>query len=127
MRYVRYIGPSHSRGITASDWRSVGVTADTVFWNAQNGFAVPLDKFSDDQIRRAIDPDPMLVITGDDEEFTPQPQAMDMVPEQFNAPRVDVLDTVGGEPSTNVVEPSGAPSNVPDDDNPPVAKARTSK
>lgn len=88
MRYVKYIGPSHRRMITAEDWRTVGVTADTVVWSAFNGFAVPLDQFSDDQVRKAIHPDSFLIITGEDEEdgdeeFTPTIQTHDMTPDQL--------------------------------------------
>jgi hypothetical protein len=82
MRYVKYIGPAHIRQITAADWRSVGITGDQVVWSAQNGFAVPLDVFTDDQITKAIDDDPYLVVTGGDEDFTPTPQVRDMTPAQ---------------------------------------------
>jgi hypothetical protein len=95
MNYVRYIGLSHARIITAQDWRSVGINGDTVVWSAQNGFAVATDVFTEEQIEKAIDPDPEFVITGNDEEFKPSPQNRDMTPAQVvqitEAP-VDVVD-----------------------------------
>lgn len=109
MRYVRYIGLAHHRQISASDWRQIGISADTVVWNAFNGFAVPLDQFTDDQLRKAIEPDNSLVITGEDEKFEPVMDARrDMTPQELEAPRVDILDpngannasTAGSGPST---------------------------
>lgn len=100
MRYVRYIGLSHRRMITSGDWRSVGITGDTVVWEAANGFALPLDAFTDDQIRKAIDPDDNLVITGDDEDFTPEPVRGDMTPAQAlqtTQEPVDVLAVANGD------------------------------
>lgn len=100
MRYVKYIGPSHIRQITTQDWRSVGIQADTMVWTAQNGFAVPLDSLTEDQIRVAIEPDQYFVITGDeDEEFVPTPQRADMTPaqlEQVTTEPVDVVDVMEG-------------------------------
>ena len=79
MRYVRYIGLAHVRQITARDWRTVGISGDTVSWSAYNGFAIPADQLTDEQIRKAIENDPEFVITGEDD-FTPQPQNSDMTP-----------------------------------------------
>ena len=95
MRYVKYIGPSHIRQITTADWRSVGITGDPVVWSAQNGFAVPLDVFTDDQVLKAIDDDPYLVITGGDEDFTPTPQQRDMTPAQVVQATENPVDVVG--------------------------------
>lgn len=80
MRYVRYVGLAHVRMLTAADWRSVGINGETAVWNAQNGFAVPLDFFTEDQIAKGIDADPELIITGDDEDFEPQPVNRDVTP-----------------------------------------------
>lgn len=99
MRYVKYIGLSHERMITAADWRSVGIAGDTVVWSAHNGFAVPLDSFSDSQLDRAIYPDPELIVTAEDEDFTPAPQNRTMTPGQVAQAAegpVDVLGMVGG-------------------------------
>ena len=99
MRYVKYIGPSHIRQITARDWRSIGLTGDTVQWSAFNGFAVPLDSFNEDQIRKAIEPDSFLVITGEDEEFEPVYHTRDMTPDQATQTTenpVDVVDIMEG-------------------------------
>lgn len=108
MRYIKYIGLAHIRQITASDWRSVGIAGDTVVWSARNGFAVPLDSLTEDQIRKAIDPDPEFIISGDDEDFVPQPQNIDMTPAQLvqavEEP-VDVLALANNGPD---VSPSGS-------------------
>lgn len=115
MRYVKYIGPSHQRGITAVDWRSVGINAETVFWNAQNGFALPLDRFTEDQLVKAIYPDQFFIVTGEDEHFTPVHQTRDMTPSeaaQAAESPVDVLDMVGGVPDDSVTG-SGPSSTAP--------------
>lgn len=114
MRFVKYVGLSHRRMITSHDWRSIGINADSVLWEGSNGFAVPLDQFTDDQIRKAIDPDSSFVITGDDEEFVPQPVSGNMTPAQadqaVNNP-VDVLDMANGGDggSTDDSRAAGAP------------------
>ena len=113
MRYVRYIGLAHQRQITAADWRTVGINADTVVWNAFNGFAVPLEMLTDEQIRKAIEPDQNFVITGEgedqDDEFKPDLTATHpMTPQQLEANGVDILgadervqvSTTGSEAST---------------------------
>lgn len=94
MRYVKYVGLSHRRMITAADWRSIGITADAVVWEARNGFAVPADQFTDDQMRKAIEPDQDLILTGDDEDFTPAPQHMDMTPAQLVQTTENPVDVV---------------------------------
>lgn len=114
MRYVKYVGLAHRRMITAQDWRGVGINGQTVVWEGSNGFAVPLDQFTDDQIRKAIDPDNSLVITGDDEEFVPQPVAGTMTPAQATQAvenPVNVVDMAngGGNVSTDESGAAGAP------------------
>jgi hypothetical protein len=102
MRYVKYIGPSHVRQITARDWAGVGIQADTVMWMPQNGFAVPLDSLTEDQIRKAIEPDPYLVITGEDEDFTPQStQTETVTPAMLEAGRVDITNEADLERAFN--------------------------
>lgn len=111
MRYVKYIGPAHARQITARDWAGVGIQADTVVWIPQNGFAVPLDQFSEDQIRKAIDPDPMLVITGegdDEEEFVPTPtHTATVTPAMLEAGRVDLTNDESRDRATDIVTEDG--------------------
>lgn len=116
MRYVQYIGLSHVRHLSVTDWRSVGINGDAVQWDARNGFAVPLDQFTDEQIRKAIEPDPNFVITGEeDDEFEPTPQRMDMTPAQLdqavNAP-VDVLDMANGGPIVSTALSDGFPDGT---------------
>ncbi|MET0418700.1 MAG: hypothetical protein ABW022_22015 [Actinoplanes sp.] len=104
MRYVKYIGPSHRRGITADDWKTVGINGETVWWEGRNGFAVPLEQFTDEQIKKAIDPDPFLVVVGEDED--PKTFNRDLTPAEAVSPTVDLNAAVlDSEP----VEPSGAP------------------
>jgi len=73
MQFVKYIGPSHVRQITAQEWRQAGLTGDTVIWGNFNGWAVDAEQFTEEQIRRAIDPDPNFVIVGTDEGDEPKP------------------------------------------------------
>jgi hypothetical protein len=113
MRYVRYVGLAHQRQISAHDWAQVGIKGETVVWNAFNGFSVPLDRFTDEQIDRAIKSDGTFVITGEGEdnqdEFKPDTSATrDMTPQEFEATRIDILapddtdnaSTPGSEAST---------------------------
>lgn len=95
MQYVRYIGAAHRRVITSGEWRSAKLKGDQVVWEAQNGFAVPLDMFSEDQIKRAIEPDPDLVITGEDEEFEPAYSPVDMTPRELIQSVENPIDVVG--------------------------------
>lgn len=98
-QYVRYIGPSHRRVISAHDWKGARLTGDTVSWEASNGFAVPLDQFSETQIEKAIKPDANFVITAEDEEFEPVAGPGDMTPRehaQWLENPVDVSDLIEG-------------------------------
>lgn len=100
MQYVRYVGAAHRRVISASDWRSARLTGDQVVWEAQNGFAVPLDLFTEKQIETAIKPDPDLVITGEDEEFQPTPRPVDMTPRELAYTlenQVDLVAVLNGD------------------------------
>lgn len=115
MRFVKYVGLSHQRMITSHDWRGVGITADVAVWNAQNGFALPLDMFTEDQIRKAIDPDANFVITDDD--FTPIFAQRDMVPAehaQATENPVDVVDMANGDDNVSTADSgaSGAPGGT---------------
>ncbi|MET0416548.1 MAG: hypothetical protein ABW022_11065 [Actinoplanes sp.] len=113
MRYVRYIGPAHQRQITAREWAQAGIQAETVVWGPFNGFAVSLDQLTEDQIRKAIDPDPFLVITGesedgDDKEFVPMPtQTETVTPAMLEAGRVDLMDDESRERATDIVTEDG--------------------
>lgn len=110
MRYVKYVGLSHRRMITAADWRSIGLTGDTVVWEARNGFAVPADQFSDEQMRKAIEPDQDLILTGDDEDFAPKPQYSDMTPAQLTQTAENPVDVVAVADGDQIVsrDESGA-------------------
>lgn len=114
MRYVRYIGLSHERQISAIDWRRAGIQGETVVWSAFNGFAVPLDQFTDEQIRKAIEPDVNFVITGEgedgDEEFVPQPKSMAMTPAQAAQNDVDVVAYVNGDDDVSTDDSGPVPA-----------------
>src|ERR1700759_5132900 len=109
-RWIKYIGPAHQRIITADNWRQVGIAGDTVVWSAFNGFTVPADSLSEDQIRKAIENDPQFVIVGEDDDFTPQTQSRDMTPAGFaqvtEAP-ADEFAIVGGTPDGAGATPGG--------------------
>lgn len=112
MRYVKYVGLAHQRILSATDWRQAGLPGETVVWNAGNGFSVPVDRFTEDQLRKAIDPDPSFIITGD----TPVVQVRDMVPaEAAEAAKATtppiVLDATDGEGSTDDLGPFSEPSD----------------
>jgi hypothetical protein len=124
MKYVRYVGLSHVRIITAQEWKSVGIQGDTVMWSAQNGFAVPVDSLTEDQMSKAITPDAEFVVTDDD--FQPTPQVRDMTPAQVTQlveNPVDVVAMLNGDenPSAARSEASGG-RPVPNDDTPVKAK-----
>lgn len=100
MRYVRYIGPAHVREISARDWRSIGIDAPSVQWGGFNGWAVPLDTLTEDQIRKGIEHDPQFVITGDGADFDPETVRTDnplTTAENAEGNRVDVLDAESRE------------------------------
>src|ERR1041385_2016698 len=117
MRYVKYIGPSHVRQITARDWQGIGIQADQVVWGPFNGFAVPLDSFTEDQLRKAIDNDPYLVITGegeDEDEFVPTPtQTETVTPAMLEAGRLDITNDADLDRAFNTVTREG---QSPDED-----------
>lgn len=49
--FVRYIGTSTVRNITAAQWADAGVKDQkTVVWNKANGYAVPYTQLTDDAI-----------------------------------------------------------------------------
>mgnify|MGYP000909752880 CR=1 FL=1 len=98
--YVRYIGLAHARGITRADWRSVGLDGEDVWWDYTNGFSVPADRFTDEQMRKVITPDTSLLVVGMDTEPQPLPHAM--TPSQAAMPRVNLNAAVGNETNAGV-------------------------
>lgn len=104
MRYIKYIGPAHVRQITAAEWRQVGINGETVQWNAWNGFSVPADQLTDEQIRRAIEPDQYFIITGDEDE-APKMVSPAMTGETAQGPVVDTVALMdGADVSTATVD-----------------------
>lgn len=83
MRFVRYVGPAHRRMISSADWKSGRMSGDTVVWDASNGFVVPIDQFSDEQIKKAIEPDASLMIVEMDDDFEVKPGPYDMTPREY--------------------------------------------
>lgn len=47
---VKYTGDAGVREISKADWKSVGIEADTVTWNAENDYTVLKSVFSDEQL-----------------------------------------------------------------------------
>lgn len=118
--YVRYIGLSQVRMITADQWRDAGLPeGETVKWDFTNAFMVPADRFTEEQLRVAIHPDPNFVVVGTDDE--PRRLEHDMTPAQASGPRIQFNEIVkastgtGGAPdaesaSADVSEASTAPA-----------------
>lgn len=90
MRYVKYVGLAHRRIITADEWRGIGMDAQTTVWGPENGFSVPADQFTDNQMRRAIEADDNFVIVGRDDE--PEVLPGNVTGDQADAPRVSMTD-----------------------------------
>lgn len=108
MRYVKYIGLAHERQITAFDWARAGIKgAATVVWNAGNGFHVSADQLTDEQIRKAIDPDSNFVIVGtDDEPATFEGQ--NMTPGEVDQAVTEPVDINGAVSGTDADAQSGS-------------------
>lgn len=102
--YVKYIGLSQVRMITADQWRDAGLDGETVKWDFTNAFMVPADKFTDEQLRVAIHPDTSLVVVGTDEE--PRRLEHDMTPAQAATPRIRFNEIVKASRGTD-----GAPDD----------------
>lgn len=114
-RYVRYTGQAHRRVITPQDWRSVRLSGDQVVWEAQNGHAVPLDVFTEEQIKRVINPDQDLIITDEDEDFEPFFSSMDMTPRELALSQdspVDVLSVLDGTAGPIPSIPASRPGDI---------------
>lgn len=47
---VWWVGSGNERTISVADWFSNGIVADSITWNAANGYAVPESIFSSDQL-----------------------------------------------------------------------------
>lgn len=104
--FIKYIGPAHVRQITALDWRSIGIQADTVIWAGFNGWSVAAETLTEDQIRKAIEPDPQFVIVGQDEapkaNLTPS-----ATPESAAAGEFDITDDADRERAQETVTEAG--------------------
>jgi hypothetical protein len=95
MQFVKYIGLSHRRVITADDWQSVGISDQgSVEWSAINNFSVPVDRFSEEALRTAIEPDDAFVIVGGDQ-HAPRYVGRSMTPEEAASVPVDMMGAVG--------------------------------
>lgn len=105
-QFVKYIGLAHRRQISVADWRSVGINdAESVQWGPENGFSVPIERFTDAQLNKAIRKDSGFAIVGLDE--APDALPHDMTPAQADGPRVDMTGAMDdADVSTDVSEPS---------------------
>lgn len=50
MTTVWYVGSANSRTLSEGDWEGYGIVADSITWSAANGWSVPTNVFSVDQI-----------------------------------------------------------------------------
>lgn len=98
MEYVRYIGPSQTRLILADEWAAAGIPdMGSVEWSAANNFSVPVDRFTEDALDKAIRPDAGFVIVGG-EHHAPKyvGRAGTLTPEQAaGMGRVDMMGATG--------------------------------
>lgn len=111
MKVVKYIGTAHRRRINATDWRDAGLEGESIEWSWQNGFAVPAEQFTEDQLREVIEPDSGFVIEeGEESDVKPRRLEHRMTGQQFHqSPRVDVMGAVGaGTGSSGSTDASGA-------------------
>lgn len=49
-KVVAYIGTSDWRAISVADWDAVDVKGEDRMWSSHNGWQIPVDKFTDDEI-----------------------------------------------------------------------------
>jgi hypothetical protein len=67
--FVKYVGTSHRRIISADDWKADGFkNGETSIWDWENAFSIPADKFTEDQIQNVLlahDGD-FVIMTGED-------------------------------------------------------------
>lgn len=125
MKYVRYTGRAHRRVISQADWRGARLKGDQVIWEAQNGFAVPLDQFTDEQIKKAIEPDPDLVIT--EGGFEPSFSNQDMTPwelQQSVENPVDVMALLNGDDRASMADSEPSAGDAPNGGDGQEAKRR---
>jgi len=80
-QFIKYTGPAHRRQITADEWKAAGFpNGSTVVWDWNNGFSVPADSLTPEQVKNVIDPDKEFIILGG-EDHAPQ-QMIKMTGEQ---------------------------------------------
>lgn len=97
MNVVKYVGLAHKRRISAQDWKDAGFEAETVEWSWLNGFSVPVEQFTQEQLEEVIEPDSGFVIVGGDEnEVKPRRLPQRMTGQQAaDSPRIDMMRAVG--------------------------------
>lgn len=49
-KVVAYIGTSDWRGVSEADWDNIGIKGQDRLWSSHNGWQIPVDKFSDDEL-----------------------------------------------------------------------------
>lgn len=47
---VAYIGTSDWRGISVADWDASNIKGEDRLWSSHNGWQIPVDKFTDDEM-----------------------------------------------------------------------------
>lgn len=114
MQVVKYIGTAHRRRITARDWQQAGLDGESVEWSFENGFTVPADQFTEDQMREVIEPDSgFAIVGGEDDDVKPRRLSQRMTGQQAHeSPRIDMMRAVGARTGADV---SGATSGASDE------------
>lgn len=115
MEVVKYIGTAHRRIITARDWQEAGLDGETFEWSFRNGFSVPVDQFTEDQLADAIRPDPTFVIIGgEDADVKPRALSQNMTGQQAaESPRIDMMGAVGTGNGSNGSSAASGSSEQP--------------
>lgn len=115
MQVVKYIGTAHRRRISAQDWRDAGLEGETVEWSFENGFTIPAEQFTEEQMREIIEPDSgFAIIGGEDDEVRPRRLRQRMTGQQAHeAPRVDMMRAVGAPTGASVSTASSGASDEP--------------
>jgi hypothetical protein len=74
-QFIKYTGPAHRRQITADEWKAAGFNnGETVVWDWNNGFSVPLDSLTPEQVKAVINPDNGFIVLGG-EDHAPRPMS----------------------------------------------------
>lgn len=115
MQIVKYIGTAHRRRITARDWQQAGVDGESVEWSWENGFTIPAEQFTEDQMREVIEPDSgFAIVEGEEDDVKPRRLSHRMTGQQFHeSPRIDMMGAVGAPTGARVSTATSEASDGP--------------